>query len=80
MRKVTGKPIKFITTGEKPEDLEAFRPDGMASRILGMGDIVKLVEDAESLMKEEDAKKLEKKMREKTFDFNELPRSNQAAP
>ena len=72
MRKVTGKPIKFITTGEKPEDLEAFRPDGMASRILGMGDIVKLVEDAESLMKEEDAKKLEKKMREKTFDFNDF--------
>ena len=61
MRKVTGKPIKFITTGEKPEDLEAFRPDGMASRILGMGDIVKLVEDAENIMKEEDAKKLERR-------------------
>ena len=72
MRKVTGKPIKFITTGEKPQDLEKFRPDGMASRILGMGDVVQLVEEAEKHIDEKDAKRLEEKMKKETFDLNDF--------
>jgi len=72
MRKVTGKPIKFITTGEKPQDLERFRPDGMASRILGMGDVVQLVEEAEKHMDENEAKRLEEKMKRETFDLNDF--------
>ena len=72
MRKVTGKPIKFITVGEKPQDLERFRPEGMASRILGMGDIVHLVEEAEKHMDEKDAKRLEEKMKSETFDLNDF--------
>lgn len=72
MRKVTGKPIKFITTGEKPKDLEKFRPEGMASRILGMGDIVHLVEEAEKHIDEGEAKRLEDKMKTETFDLNDF--------
>ena len=72
MRKVTGKPIKFITEGEKPQDLSPFRPSGMADRILGKGDIVALVNEAEKHIKEEEAKKLEEKMKKQTFDLNDF--------
>ena len=72
MRKVTGKPIKFITTGEKPQDLAVFRPEGMASRILGMGDIVELVKSAEKHMDQKEAERLEKKMKSETFDLNDF--------
>jgi signal recognition particle subunit SRP54 len=72
MRQVTGKPIKFITEGEKPQDLSPFRPEGMADRILGKGDIVALVEEAEKHINEEDAKKLEEKMKKQTFDLNDF--------
>ena len=72
MREVTGKPIKFITEGEKPQDLSPFRPASMADRILGKGDVVALVEEAEKHMKEEDAKKLEAKLKKNTFDLNDF--------
>ena len=72
MRQATGKPIKFIGTGEKPGDFERFRPEGMAQRILGMGDVVSLVEQAESMIQEEEAKRLEQKMRDNTFDLNDF--------
>lgn len=72
MRQTTGKPIKFITTGEQPMDLESFHPDRMASRILGMGDILTLVERAESEFKEEEARQLEEKVRNATFDFDDF--------
>jgi signal recognition particle subunit SRP54 len=66
-RAVTGKPIKFIGTGEKQEDLEPFHPERMASRILGMGDVLTLIEKAEQAFSQEDAQKQLKKMREKSF-------------
>ena len=75
---ITGKPIKFIGTGEKMDALELFHPDRMASRILGMGDILSLIEKAEAAFDEKNAKELEKKMREQTFtldDFLEQMRS-----
>lgn len=72
MRQATGKPIKFITSGEQPMDLESFHPDRMASRILGMGDILTLVERAESEFKEEEARQLEEKVRNATFDFDDF--------
>ena len=72
MRKVTGQPIKFITTGEKVSDLESFRPEGMASRILGMGDIVQLVREAELHIKEEESARIEEKMKANTFDLNDF--------
>jgi len=72
MRQVTGKPIKFITVGEQPMDLEGFYPDRMASRILGMGDVLTLVERAQAEIKEEEAKALEEKMRNATFDFQDF--------
>ena len=68
VRSVTGKPIKFVGMGEKMEDLEAFHPDRMASRILGMGDVLSLIEKAQENFDEEEAKALEAKMR--TMDFN----------
>ena len=68
VRAVTGKPIKYVGMGEKMEDLEPFYPDRMASRILGMGDVLSLIEKAQSAYDEEQAKELEKKMR--TLDFN----------
>jgi len=64
---VTGKPIKFCSTGEKLGDLEPFYPDRMASRILGMGDVLTLIERAETAITEAEAKKLEKKFRENAF-------------
>lgn len=72
IKAVTGKPIKFCGTGEKPEDLEPFYPDRMASRILGMGDVLTLIERAQSAVDEEQAMKLAKKMKESTFDLNDF--------
>jgi signal recognition particle subunit SRP54 len=62
VRAVTGKPIKYVGVGEKIDDLEPFAPDRIASRILGMGDVLSLIERAESAMGEEDAKKIEEKL------------------
>ena len=67
VKAVTGKPIKFCSTGEKLGDLEPFYPDRMAKRILGMGDVLTLIEKAESAISEEDAKKMEKKFKENSF-------------
>ena len=72
MKSVTGMPIKFASVGEKMEDLEVFYPDRMASRILGMGDVVTLVEKAEETITEEKAKKLEEKLRKQKLDFNDF--------
>ncbi|MBP5177673.1 MAG: signal recognition particle protein, partial [Clostridia bacterium] len=71
MKKVTGKPIKFCGVGEKPADIEPFYPDRMANRILGMGDVLSLIERAQEAVTEEQAKKMEKKMRENSFDLND---------
>jgi len=73
VRKITGKPIKYIGTGEKTDALEAFHPDRMASRILGMGDILSLVEQAHEKVDHEKAQKLAKKVRKgKGFDLEDL--------
>ncbi|MBE6635701.1 MAG: signal recognition particle protein [Ruminococcaceae bacterium] len=69
---ITGKPIKFIGTGEKMDALELFHPDRMASRILGMGDILSLIEKAEAAFDEKNAKELERKMREQTFTLDDF--------
>ncbi|MDE7167588.1 MAG: signal recognition particle protein [Clostridia bacterium] len=67
IKAVTGKPIKFIGVGEKLTDLEPFYPDRMASRILGMGDVLTLIEKAQEVVSEEQAKAMQKKMLENTF-------------
>ena len=67
-----GKPIKFVSMGEKMNTLDVFHPDRMASRILGMGDIISFVEMAERQFDEESAKKLEKKIKKNKFDFNDF--------
>lgn len=67
-----GKPIKFVSMGEKMDTLDVFHPDRMAQRILGMGDIVSLVEKAQEQFDEEEAKRLEKKIRKNKFDFNDF--------
>ena len=72
IRAVTGKPILYAGMGEKLSDLEQFYPDRMASRILGMGDVLTLIEKAQSEIDEEQAKKLEKKIRKAEFDFNDF--------
>jgi signal recognition particle subunit SRP54 len=72
VRAVVEKPIKFMSTGEKMEDLDIFHPDRMASRILGMGDVISLVERAQQAFDEDEAKKLNKKMRENNFDLNDF--------
>ena len=69
---VVKKPIKFISSGEKMEALDIFHPDRMATRILGMGDIVSLVEKAEEQYSEEEARKLQKKIAKNQFDFNDF--------
>ena len=69
---ITGKPIKFIGTGEKMDALEIFHPDRMASRILGMGDVLSLIEKAEAAFDEKNAKELERKMREQTFTLEDF--------
>ena len=72
VRYITGKPIKFIGTGEKLDALEQFYPDRMASRILGMGDILSLIEKAEAAYDEKNARELEKKIRESTFTLDDF--------
>lgn len=67
IRAVTGKPIKFCGIGEKMDDIEPFYPDRMASRILDMGDVLSLIEKAQETITEEEAKKLEKKLKENSF-------------
>ena len=71
IRAVTGKPILFCGMGEKLDDLEQFYPDRMASRILGMGDVLSLIEKAEASIDEEKAKDLSRKMRKAEFDYND---------
>ena len=72
IRTVVTKPIKFVGTGEKMEALDVFHPSRMADRILGMGDIVSLVERAQEQFDEEEAKKLQKKIQKNKFDFNDF--------
>ena len=71
VKKVTGKPIKFAATGEKLSDIEVFHPERMASRILGMGDILSIIEKAEESFDLEQAEKLEKQMRKKELDLDD---------
>lgn len=71
-RAVTGKPIKFVGMGEKLDELDYFYPDRMASRILGMGDVLSLIEKAEQTLDEKKAAELEKKLRKNKFDLNDL--------
>lgn len=71
VKAVTGKPIKFCGVGEKMTDLEPFYPDRMASRLLGMGDVLTLIEKAQEAISEDSAKKLAKKMKENTFDLED---------
>jgi signal recognition particle subunit SRP54 len=72
MKAVTGKPIKFAGMGEKLEDFEAFHPERMATRILGMGDVVSLVEKAAEAVDLEDAKRMEEKMRKGLFTLGDF--------
>lgn len=72
IRAVTGAPIKFIGSGEKLTDLEVFHPDRMSSRILGMGDMLTLIEKAQQDYDEKKAEELAQKMKENTFDFNDF--------
>jgi signal recognition particle subunit SRP54 len=72
VRAVTGKPIKFVGVGEKLDQLETFYPDRMASRILGMGDVVSLVEKAQEAVDLEQAEKLEEKLRKESFTLNDF--------
>ena len=72
VRAVTGKPVKFVGVGEKLEDIEVFHPDRMASRILGMGDVLSLVEKAQQQVDEKEAEALAKKLREDRFDLNDM--------
>ena len=71
VKKVTGKPIKFAATGEKLSDIEEFHPERMASRILGMGDVLSIIEKAEEAFSEEEAIKLEQKMKKNKFDLDD---------
>ena len=72
IRTVVTKPIKFIGTGEKMEAIDVFHPGRMADRILGMGDVVSLVERAQEQFDEEEAKRLQKKIQKNQFDFNDF--------
>jgi signal recognition particle subunit SRP54 len=74
VRAVTGKPVKLAGVGERMEALEVFHPDRMASRILGMGDVLTLIEQAESALEDREAEELEKRIREKRFDLNDFQR------
>ncbi len=74
VRAVTGKPIKLAGVGEKLDALEVFHPDRMASRILGMGDVLTLIEQAEAAIDEKEAKALERRIREKQFNLNDFLR------
>ena len=72
VRAVTGKPIKYVGTGEKLDDIEEFHPGRMASRILGMGDVLSLIEKAEQQIDEKEAETLARKLNENKFDLNDL--------
>ena len=72
VKAVTGKPIKFVGTGEKLEDLEPFYPDRMASRILGMGDVLTLIEKAQTQVDEKEAEEMARKLKANSFDLNDL--------
>jgi signal recognition particle subunit SRP54 len=72
IKSVTGKPIRYVGTGEKPDAMEVFHPDRMASRILGMGDVLTLVEKAQSVYDEKQAKVLEKKFKQNKFDLDDF--------
>ncbi len=71
VKKVTGRPIKFAATGEKLSDIEVFHPERMASRILGMGDVLSIIEKAEEAIDLEEAEKLEKQLKKKEFDLED---------
>lgn len=71
VKKVTGRPIKYIATGEKLSDIEEFHPDRMAQRILGMGDVLSIIEKAEETFDLEEAEKLEKKLKKQSFDLDD---------
>ncbi len=71
VKKVTGRPIKFAATGEKLSDIETFHPDRMASRILGMGDVLSIIEKAEEAFDEQEAIELEKKLKKQEFDLDD---------
>lgn len=72
MRQVTGKPIKFLGTGEKMDEVEAFRADRVAGRILGMGDVVSLVEKAAETIEQEEAEKIARKMQKGEYDLEDM--------
>ena len=72
VRAVTGKPIKFASTGEKLDDFDTFHPDRMASRILGMGDVLTLIEKAQADVSERDARRMEEKLRRADFTFEDF--------
>jgi signal recognition particle subunit SRP54 len=72
IKSVTGVPIKFVGTGEKPEDFEVFHPDRLASRILGMGDVVSLVEKAQETIDQKTAEKMAEKLRQADFNFEDF--------
>lgn len=71
IKEITNKPIKFVSSGEKMSDLEAFHPDRMASRILGMGDVLSIIEKAEQEYSEEEARELEEKIKKQEYDLND---------
>lgn len=71
VKKITGRPIKFAATGEKLSDIEVFHPERMASRILGMGDVLSIIEKAEETLDLEEAAKLEKKLKKQNFDLED---------
>jgi signal recognition particle subunit SRP54 len=71
VKKITGAPIKFITTGEKMNEIEEFHPDRMASRILGMGDVLSIIEKAQESFDMEEAEKLEKRLKKQSFDLDD---------
>jgi len=77
MRHVTGKPIKLVGTGEKSDALEPFHPERVASRILGMGDVVSLVEKAQETVDEEEAEKLARKMQKGSFSLEDYKKQIQ---
>lgn len=71
IKSVTGKPILYVGMGEKLSDLEQFYPERMASRILGMGDVMSLIEKAEAAVDQEAAQEMSKKLKKMDFDFND---------
>src|SRR5699024_10345404 len=72
IKAVTDKPIKYVATGEKRDEIETFHPERMASRILGMGDVLTLIEKAQTNVDEKQAKQLEEKMRTMSFTFDDF--------